>query len=81
MADYGTVIGIGTNWRDISAASPTRPSGRYNHAMAYDRARAKVVLFGGLGGGSDTWELDGDQWTQMAPNTSPPARDQHAMAA
>jgi hypothetical protein len=37
---------------------------RFKHAMAYDEARRRVVLFGGAGAGSfgelsDTWEWDG----------------------
>ncbi len=79
VADYGTVIGMGTNWRDITAASPTRPSGRYDHAMAYQGASGKVLLFGGSGP-AETWELDGDQWTLLTPTTSPSARSQSAMA-
>jgi hypothetical protein len=37
--------------------------------MAYDRARDRVVLFGGeIGAGvpdlADTWEFDGTTWTR-----------------
>ena len=63
------------------------PSPRYGHAMAYEAARQRVVLFGGSGfGGSgssgllnDTWGWDGAAWTQLA-DMGPPARRNHAMA-
>jgi hypothetical protein len=51
--------------------------------MAYDAARAQVVLFGGGVGASvyaDTWVWDGNNWTQEYPANSPPARSGHALA-
>ncbi len=52
--------------------------------MAYDVARQRVLLFGGLGNGSnsysDSWEWDGSNWTQRTPTNSPSARGGHAMA-
>jgi len=60
----------------------TGPAGRYGHAMVYDSARRKIVLFGGFNLGvfgccflGDTWEWDGDAgtWTQRA-NTGPSPR-------
>jgi len=53
--------------------------------MAYDAARRQVVLFGGVNPNSgvllnDTWVWDGSNWTQKSPQTSPPAREGHAMA-
>src|SRR5438105_909887 len=50
--------------------------------MAYDRNRSRIVLFGGAfapGASGETWEWDGQNWTQVA-ETGPPARLQHAMA-
>jgi hypothetical protein len=41
------------------------PSPRVAHAMAYEAARERVVLFGGEDG-SNTWEWDGVAWTQVA---------------
>ncbi|MBL8755338.1 MAG: hypothetical protein JNK15_18710 [Planctomycetes bacterium] len=64
-------------------------SGRRDHAMAYDSARHRVVLFGGFCGlhlGSipvyfgDTWEFDGVSWLQVATPVSPPPQSEHAMA-
>ena len=57
-------------------------AGRNSHAMAYDAARGRVVLFSGLSAQrlADTWEWDGGRWSQMKPATSPPFRSGHAMA-
>ncbi len=58
---------------------------REGHAMVYDEARQRVILFGGGYGAytnslNDTWEWDGERWTQRTPATSPPARWGHALA-
>ena len=61
----------------------TSPSARDGHAMAYDVARQRVVLFGGnslTSIFSDTWEWDGSNWTLRSPTTSPSERFGHAMA-
>ncbi len=60
------------------------PSPRYYAAMAYDSARARVVLFGGKNGYggprlNDTWEWDGTSWTLKA-TTGPSPRFKHNMA-
>ncbi len=69
-------------WSQRTPASS--PSPRSSHAMAYDAARQRVVLFGGSSGGSvylgDTLEWDGTNWTQLAPASSPSSRADHAMA-
>ena len=55
------------------------PSPRMGHAMAYDAARSRTILFGGdpLGTAllSDTWEWDGEFWTQVADIGPGPRRD------
>jgi hypothetical protein len=69
-----------TRWSDQAFGSS--PAARSSHAMAYDSARSRVVLFGGWDGvsyKSDTWEWDGAKWTQ-SPATGPTARSGHAMA-
>jgi hypothetical protein len=53
--------------------------------MAYDTATGTVVLFGGLVDGlvgeyGDTWTWNGTTWTEQHPATSPPARQNAAMA-
>lgn len=73
----------GSNWRLLQPAnSPGLLSG---HAMAYDAARRQIVLFGGVNGttaaySNQTWVWDGNNWNQMQPAVSPPARYGHAMA-
>jgi hypothetical protein len=50
--------------------------------MAHDSARGRTVLFGGqtaAGLSGDTWEWDGENWTQVA-DTGPRKRSGHAMA-
>ena len=56
----------GAVWARVTG---TQPPLRYNSAMAYDRDRARVVLYGGeVGAGTldlaDTWEFDGTTWTR-----------------
>ncbi len=59
------------------------PPARADHAMAYDPARQRTVLFGGRvapTGADDTWEWDGTAWTRLFPTESPPPTYDHAMA-
>ncbi|PDV99609.1 Kelch repeat-containing protein [Candidatus Chloroploca asiatica] len=66
-----------------SAWTPGEIPSRYSHAMVYDAARQRIVLFGGNSGGgvlNDTWEWDGTNWLRITPAVSPPARHSHAMA-
>jgi cysteine-rich repeat protein len=76
-----------SGWRDFE---PTvAPPARAEHAMAFDSARAKAVLFGGTDANpnapdgvtwfADTWEWDGTSWVEQHPLTRPPARRGHAM--
>lgn len=56
----------GTEWTQVGTPW-VRPPGRARAGMAYDVARDRTVLFGGLpnpGGEYDTrtWEFDGSQW-------------------
>lgn len=58
------------------------PPDRYGHAMAYDVARKRVVLFGGKGFSddlADTWEWDGTAWKQISV-VGPSKRRFHSMA-
>ncbi len=73
------------SWKKIGTVQ--QPPTRLGGAMAYDAARGKVVLFGGMhplfGGGrylSDTWTWDGRGWTELHPKVSPPPRAYHSMA-
>jgi hypothetical protein len=60
------------------------PPPRYDYAIAFDRARGRLVLFGGtLRGGAtagDTWEWDGSNWIELRPPLAPSARSGHSMA-
>ena len=72
---------FGGTWAAV--ATPLVPSTVYLHAMAYDSARQRTVLFGGVWfpTSSGTWEFDSSTlaWTAVAPASSPPARIRHAM--
>ncbi len=68
----------GPKW--TSQSRTVEPPGRVGHAMAYDAARQRVVLFGGNAHQrfsqhffSDTWEWDGSAWTELQPATVPPS--------
>ncbi len=63
-----TWIWNGTAWTPSSARGP---AGRNHHAMVYDPARRRVLLFGGFDRPSspalpDLWEWDGTTWTCKA---------------
>ncbi len=66
--------------------SPKHPQARYVYEqMTYDDATKSVVLFGGFSTRApfflaDTWTWNGTKWRQLHPATSPPPRDNAAMA-
>lgn len=69
----------GGSWTLRGTSGPSR---RDSHAMAYDSARSRVVLFGGTDGGAslnDTWEWNGTNWNQRS-TSGPTPRYGHAMA-
>lgn len=66
----------GTAWSQLRP--PVRPSARYAPGMAFDEARHRLVLFGGLPSlrvssdpQDDTWEWDGTAWTERSPAQRP----------
>jgi len=65
----------GETWTERT--TPTSPPGRRFHGMAYDPIRQRTVVFGGVEGAgatglkSDTWEWDGDAWTEVVTADSP----------
>jgi len=65
----GTWEWDGRQWRQTVDSSGSPPP-RAGHAMAYDAASRRVVLFGGMAGPSarycDTWTYAGTRWTQAA---------------
>ncbi|MFN3242897.1 MAG: kelch repeat-containing protein [Planctomycetota bacterium] len=70
----------GTSW--AARFSQHYPPPRSNAAMVFDRARGRIVLFGGAGNGllNDTWEWDGVDWVEVTPATSPSPRHSHTMS-
>ncbi len=69
---------VAQGWQDRAISGP---SARGFVTMTYDQLRGVCVLFGGWNGSilGDTWEYDGNTWTQRSPATAPPARCCHAM--
>ncbi|MBL8899806.1 MAG: hypothetical protein JNM84_19400 [Planctomycetes bacterium] len=58
-------------------------SERSGHAMVYEEARAKMLIFGGAGPAgflNDTWEWDGASFVQLFPPFAPSPRSTHTMA-
>lgn len=68
----------GTSWTDRTPADPVKsPPALFAHAMAYDAARRRTFLFGGVssqGAEGRVWEWDGAAgiWTDRTP-APPPA--------
>ncbi len=59
------------------------PGGRSGSGFAYDAVRDRMVLFGGSAGGqylNDTWNFDGQDWTEDTGWPKPPTRRSPAMA-
>ena len=81
LAVAGSAFGQSPVWTLRSSGGP---SARHAHALAYDSARGRVVVFGGLSGSTrldDIWEWDGTSWTEKHPDApTPSARHSHAMA-
>lgn len=71
----------GTTW--IERQPVLAPPPRSGHAMAYDVARQRLVVFGGRGDSSarlnDTWEWDGTSWAERTTPSPPNARIGHSM--
>lgn len=72
-------------WRELGSRGGS-PRRRTDSAMAYDAARGRVVMFGGVDTTTDpflylgdTWEWDGQSWLQVSAN-GPSTRARHAMA-
>ena len=81
-----TWIWDGTIWTKNPVG--VAPSQRTSHRMVFDRARKKIVLFGGCVGShtstcvlsNDVWTWDGSVWEQLATIGSPSARREFDMA-
>lgn len=76
-----TWVWNGSTWRQMHPK--VSPPARFGHAMAYDGASKKIVLFGGYGNYAemnDTWVWDGANWSQVVSPASPLPRFGHSMA-
>lgn len=61
------------SWTSIA---PGTPNARTSAALAYDAARGRIVLFGGVDSGTvknDTWEWNGTAWTNVTPPSGNPS--------
>lgn len=66
----------GTSW---SLVSTVGPGTRFDHSMAYDPERGRVLLFGGSADGS-VWSWDGTAWTTIdLSGTGPTFRSNSVM--
>ena len=66
-------------WSEVNCKRYPCPSARQMPTMAYDSARGRHVLFGGLAGSTnlgDTYTFSNatQRWTLQKPSASPPAR-------
>ena len=63
----------GTSW--LRRTPVVTPPARSAHALAYDAARQRMVLFGGIATTgitlTDTWEWDGATWLERIPSDTP----------
>ena len=75
------------NWQQVDAGNA--PAGRHLADITYDRARDRVILFGGykytadgkaLEGLYDTWEFDGTSWTEVQATGNGPKVDKPLLA-
>ncbi len=68
-----TCAGEVRQWRELP---PPAPPTRTLHRLAYDEARGRLVLFGGIAGGllGDTWELVDGAWRATSQRVSPSPR-------
>lgn len=77
-------------WGQLSPASspaPTEGAGLFSGAMAYDPHTQQLIEFGGATFGcflgcivAGTRDWDGNTWTQLSPDDSPPALEWASMA-
>ncbi|MBI3893176.1 MAG: PKD domain-containing protein, partial [Candidatus Wallbacteria bacterium] len=76
-----TWVWDGTMWTRLD--TPSAPTGRYLHGMAYDSARDRMVVFGGIDSTetalADSWELEGTTWRALASLAVPGPRFGHLM--
>ncbi|MFN0134442.1 MAG: kelch repeat-containing protein [Phycisphaerales bacterium] len=76
---------VGDVWRHIPPQGANVPQPRLDHAAAYDKARRRLVVYGGVvrndagwSASDETWEWNGLTWQRYA-NSLPGPRAYHAM--
>lgn len=77
----------GQSWVELKGGTVTLPP-RKNFGAAWDVARKRLVVFGGIYGGlvvtpkylADTWEWDGASWQERTSAKAPAARAGHGLA-
>lgn len=68
----------GATWKQVFTASAPAP--RFAHTIVHDSNRGVTLLFGGAlstpaaVAATDTWEFDGEDWTEVFPVNSPTPR-------
>ncbi len=68
-------------WIPIVTSGPA-PSPRRELSSAYDPLNDRMIIFGGVAGGADTWALalgGTPAWTNLSPLHAPSARRDHSM--
>ncbi|MGE3174415.1 MAG: kelch repeat-containing protein [Planctomycetota bacterium] len=83
----GNYDGTLWEWRPdtwLQRRPTTSPPPRATTAVAFDRRRGRMVVFGGLRAPSgtplqDTWEWDGESWLQIATPNPPPGGRNYRM--
>jgi hypothetical protein len=74
----------GGDWRPITPGG-VQPTARVWNAMAYDSARDRLVIAGGVvglaSGLSDVWEWTGSEWLELTPSAGSPGPGFRALAA
>jgi hypothetical protein len=72
----------GAGWTRVAEGN-AGPGERVHHAMAYDKRRQRVVLYGGFGMRGeqppDVWEWDGRRWDRISA-AGPGPRSRHRLA-
>ncbi len=80
----GTVEWNGVTRGFETVRPPHAPPPRARHALAYDAARRRVVLFGGVDAAGapvgDTWSYNGGDWSEVTSTPSPAPRSDTALA-
>lgn len=76
---------VSNTWTNVTPAAGN-PSARQLAAMAWDPTLGGMLLFGGQTNdaappqlNNETWLFVGGAWLQLAPATSPPARNEHSL--